>query len=93
MTDPRMGYCGCSRGHIVNIFLCDHQYLQLKEFAIEMFDRHGCFDDIYRLLWGDDFAFICDNCVKNSCDGIRRKRLERYINRQISYQKFILHTP
>ena len=85
-------YCNWDKYHFVDIFLCDHQYLALKEYGLNSCKRHGPKHDILALLQSDDFPFICSNCEINECKGIKRKRLEKYINYEISFRTLMLHT-
>ena len=80
-------YCNCDKYHYIDIFLCDHQYLVLKQYGLNCCKRH----DIIDLLKGDGFVYICENCEQNKCEGIRRSRLEKYINAEIYFQSFMLH--
>ena len=86
-----MRYCDCYKHHLIELFLCDHQYLTLKQYALNSCKWHGPRQDVTKLLLSGDFSFICDKCKKCSCVGIRRNRLEKYINTEITFQSFILH--
>ena len=50
-------------------------------------ERH----DIRNLLFDCKFPYICNECIGNKCKGIERKRLEKYINSEITFFQLILH--